>query len=428
MNRFVVVIVLLALLGGGWFLFAGHSADKGKGGPQAVNVVTTNVEQKDLPLDLNVIGNVVANQTVAIKSRIDSAIMEVHFKDGDEVKKGDVLFVLDRRTLESQLQSLKSNLARDRALLEDARLKYNRAKDLKQKGYETVANYDTAKANYEGQQASVAVDQAAIDSANVQLGYTVIASPIDGKAGTINLTLGNNVKANDATPLVTINEIKPIRAQLAVPQTYLAALRKSMAVEAPDVIAIINNDNTPVHGKLTYIDNQVDAASGTFFARATFENADERLWPGMFVNLTVRLGVESGALIVPETAIQHGQSGDYFFVITGGKATKQNVTVTRVFEGNAVINANVKAGDAVVVDGALTLKDGDAVSVRYPDAPKGDVPKAEDKPVSSVGELVGQEKPADAPANKPAELIPLAPAPPSQPETPPATDKPAATQ
>ncbi|MDX1922027.1 MAG: efflux RND transporter periplasmic adaptor subunit [Alphaproteobacteria bacterium] len=401
MNRFVVVIVLLIILGGGWFLLAGHSADKAKNGPPAVNVVTANVEQKDLPLDLNVIGNVVANQTVAIKSRVDSAIMEIHFKDGDEVKKGDILFVLDRRTLEAQLQSLKSNLARDRALLEDARMKYNRAKDLKQKGYETVANYDTAKANYESQQASVAVDQAAIDSANVQLGYTVITAPIDGRAGTINLTVGNNVKANDTTPLVVLNEIKPIRAQLAVPQIYLAALRKSMAETMPEVIARIDHDENPVVGKLTYIDNQVDAASGTFVARATFDNMDERLWPGMFVNLTVRLGVEKGALIMPETAVQHGQSGDYFFVIANGKATKQPVKVERVFEGMAVITANVNAGDAVVVDGALTLKDGDAVSVRYPDVPK-EAPK-----------------PADKPAEKPAELIPLAPTP----EVPSVTDK-----
>ena len=396
---------------------AGHGADKGKSGPASVNVVTANVEQKDLPLDLNVVGNVVANQTVAIKSRIDSAIMEVRFKDGNEVKKGDVLFVLDRRTLEAQLQSLKSNLARDRALLEDARMKYNRAKDLKQKGYETVANYDTAKANYEGQQASVAVDQAAIDSANVQLGYTVITAPIGGKAGTINLTLGNNVKANDTTALVTINEVKPVRAQLAVPQIYLTALRKSMATQMPEVVAMIDNDKNPVQGKLTYIDNQVDAASGTFVARATFENLDERLWPGMFVNLTVRLGVENGVLVVPETAIQRGQSGDYFFAVANGKASKQPVTVQRVFEGMAVIAANVKAGDAVVVDGALTLKDGDAVSVRYPDSPKGDstkeAPKAEDKP-----------------AEKPAELIPLAPAPAEQQPTTdrPTSDKPVPAQ
>ncbi len=391
MNRsFVVIIVILSLVGGGWFLLTGKSADKGKGGAQPVNVVTATAELRNLPLDLKVVGNVVPNQSVAIKSRIDSAIMEVRFKDGDEVKKGDVLFVLDSRTLESQLQSLKSNLVRDRALLEDARLKYNRSKDLKAKGYETIANFDTAKANYEGQQAVVAVDQAAIDSANVQLGYTIITSPIDGRAGTINLTVGNNVKANDAQPLVTINEVKPIRAQLAVPQTYLAPLRKAMAGEAPEVLAEISNDKQPVSGKLTYIDNQIDAASGTFVARATFENLDERLWPGMFVNLTVRLGHEADALVVPETAVQHGQSSDYMFVVAGGKATKVPVTVTRTINGLAVINGEVKVGDVVVIDGALTLKDGDAVSVRYPDAP-ADKDKPEEKPA---------EKPVDPSEHK----------------------------
>ena len=388
MNRTVVVIsLILALAAGGWYFLGSKAGDKAKGGgPAPVNVITAIIEQKSVPLDLKVIGNVVPNQSVAIKSRIDSAIMEIHFKDGDEVKKGDTLFLLDRRTLESQLQSLKSNLVRDRALLEDARLKYTRSKDLKIKGYETVSNFDTAKATYESQQAAVAVAQAAIDSANVQLGYTVITSPIDGRAGTINLTAGNNVKANDTQPLVTVNEIKPIRAQLAVPQTYLAPLRKAMANGATEVQATINNDNQPVVGKLTYIDNAIDAASGTFVARATFENLDERLWPGMFVNLTVRLGNEDGVLTVPETAIQRGQSGDYMFVIAGGKATKTPVTVIRTLDGQAVITGAFKEGDAVVVDGALTLKDGDAVSVRYPDAPKPADDNASEKPAEKPPE------------------------------------------
>ena len=399
MNRSLVVIVILALLGGGWFLLSGKPSDKTKGPfASSINVVTATIEQKNLPLDLKVVGNVVPNQSVAIKSRIDSAIMEVHFKDGDEVKKGATLFVLDRRTLESQLQSLKSNLVRDRALLEDARLKYNRSKDLKSKGYETTANFDTAKATYEGQQAAVAVAQSAIDSANVQLDYTVITAPIDGRAGTINLTVGNNVKANDAQPLVTINEIKPIRAQLVVPQTFLASLRKALLQEngnasaPPEVQAVINNDNQPVMGKLTYIDNAIDAASGTFVARATFDNLDERLWPGMFVNLTVRLGSEDGAMTIPETAIQHGQSGDYMFIVTGGKVAKQPVTVVRTMDGLAVITGNFKAGDVAVVDGAMTLKDGDAVSVRYPDAP---AEQPADKPIEPA------DKPADKSEHKP---------------------------
>ena len=340
-----------------------------------MNVVTAQVQQNDLLIELNVIGNVVPYQSVAIKSRIDSAIMEIRFKDGDEVKKGDVLFVLDRRTLEAQLQQFKSNLTRDKALLEDMRMKFNRTRELKNKGYESVEAYDTAKANYEGQQASIAVDMAAIDSANVQLDYTMITSPIDGRAGTINLTVGNNVKANDAQPLVTVNEIKPIRAQLAVPQTFLSPLRKAMAEGTPEVIAVLNNEKEPVHGKLTYIDNQIDAASGTFAARATFDNMDERLWPGMFVNLTVRLGTEKDALTIPETAIQHGQSGDYIDVVTRGNETKIAVSVLRSLDGLSIINAAVKAGDQVVIDGALALKDGDTVSVRYPDAaPASDKP------------------------------------------------------
>jgi multidrug efflux system membrane fusion protein len=219
--------------------------------------------------------------------------------------------------------------------------------------------------------------------------------------------------------LVTLNEIKPIRAQLAVPQNYLAPLRKAMAGEAPEVVATIDNDKNPVTGKLTYIDNQVDAASGTFVARATFDNIDERLWPGMFVNLTVRLGIQPDAITVPETAVQHGQQGDYMFAVVGGKAVKMDVTVTRTMDGIAVINANVKPGDMVVTDGTLTLKDGDTVSVRYPDAPKD---AAKDTATDKPAEQAKTDTPKDAP--KVEQLIPEAPKADAPKTDAPKTDKP----
>src|ERR1043166_5110427 len=200
MSRRVVIwaaIGVAVIAGIYFFTGAGKSANTARAGSEMVRVVTARAEQKDMPFDIKVAGNVVANQSVAIKSRVDSQIMEVRFHDGDDVNKGDVLFVLDQRALQSQVQQAQMNVTRDKATLEDMRLKYTRAKDLRAKGYETAANFDSAKMAYEAQQATVKNDQEAVKNAGVMLDYTVITAPISGRAGTINLTVGNYVKPND---------------------------------------------------------------------------------------------------------------------------------------------------------------------------------------------------------------------------------------
>ncbi len=362
----IALLVVLVLIGGGiaYGLFGHPKNDAAKNASLPVNVAVAAVTARDMPRAINVAGNVIANQSVAIKSRIDSQIMEVRFKDGDEVKQGDVLFVLDPRVLQAQVDQLQSNLVAAKATTEDLRLKYARAKDLRAKGYETAANYDTARSSYEAGLANIKNTEAALNAAKVQLDYTVITSPINGRAGTINLTLGNNVKANDAQPLVTINEITPIAARAAIPQASLTGLRDAMTNGTLGVQAVISPGAKPIDGTLSYIDNQIDATTGTVVVRALFPNTDEKLWPGMFVNLVIVTGVDKDALTVPETAIQHGQNGEYVFVAENGHASKKDVQVSRVQDGQAVIATGLALNQQVVVDGTLTLKDGAAVNIQ----------------------------------------------------------------
>jgi multidrug efflux system membrane fusion protein len=306
-----------------------------------------------------------------VRSRLDSQVIEVKFHDGDSVQAGDLLFVLDDRTLQAQAGELEANVRRDKAQLENLRQQYERDRALTAKGFETQANLDTAKAAYEAQRGTVGASEAALQSVQVQLGYTRIMAPIAGRTGTINVTVGNTVKANDTNPLVTINQVQPIRVQTSLSQNYFEAVRAAMAAGSVEVAAVRQGGGEPSAGTLEYIDNTIDQSTGTFAARARFANADEKLWPGMFVTLTLNLGLEKGALVVPEVAVQHGQNGDYLFVIEGGKVAMRNVKVARMQDQQAIIAEGVKDGEQIAVDGILALKDGTAVAVKETKAEPG---------------------------------------------------------
>lgn len=364
MKKLIIFLVIAAAATGGWFYFKGgeHKDKKGDARPP-VAVSVAAAERKDVPFKLNAVGSVVTGQSVAVRARVDSQLVEVKFKDGDEVKQGDLLFVLDDRAMKSQVEQLEANLVRDRAQLDDFKRQYDRKKSLADKGYETTANLDDARAQYEVQKATLASTSAAIDNLRTQLEYTRITAPISGRTGTINVTVGNTVKANDATPLVTINQMRPIRVQVSVPQKYLDTLRQALAAGSVDVIATHEGGKGPSAGKLDYIDNTVDAATGTFIARASFPNDEEALWPGMFVSATIAMGDEKKALTVPEVAVQHGQDGDFVFVVANGKAEKRPVKVKRLQDGVAVLESGVTDGEQVTVDGMMKLENGSSVSV-----------------------------------------------------------------
>ena len=358
-KKHIVIALVLVAAGAGYYFFSG---DDKNGGPktQAVTIRVDTVKTQDVPINISQVGTVVANQTVAVRSRLDSQLTEVKFKDGDAVQEGDVLFVLDDKALTAQLRQAQATLANLRA-------QYERSKALITKKFISQADLDKALADYESQ-------KAAADVIATQLEYTQIKAPISGRTGTINVTVGNNVKANDTTPLVTINQLKPIRVQVSLPQQYLDAVRTAMS--QGDVIVSAKRDNAEgaSQGKLEYIDNTVDQASGTFAARALFANDDEALWPGMFVTLELTLGEQKQAITIPEVAIQRGQEGDFVFVIQGNKAERKPVKVLRIQSGIAVIDSGLAAGETVAVDGLMSLKSGSDVTINNAQ------PAAENKP------------------------------------------------
>ncbi|MDD9900060.1 MAG: efflux RND transporter periplasmic adaptor subunit [Alphaproteobacteria bacterium] len=366
-GHIVLVILLSAAVALGWYLFEGRGGDNGKkgfrrsGGPVVVSIVP--VQREDVPLSLSAIGNAVTYQSVAVRARIDSQLMTVSFKDGDYVEEGDLLFTLDDRAIKAQLRQQEANLARDRAQMQNLKRQYDRKKNLADKGFETTSNLDEARAQYEVQQATIKATEAAIENLKVQLQYTEIHAPISGRTGTINVTVGNNVRPGDSMPLVTINQVKPIRAQVSIPQKYLPAVREAMRVGSVPVHARGDGGGAKAEGVLDYIDNMIDASTGTFTARASFANENEALWPGMFVTATIDIGLEKNRLTVPEVAIQHGQSGDFVFVIAENTAHKKSITVDRMYRGTAVIGSGLDGTEQVAVDGLMRLEEGASVTV-----------------------------------------------------------------
>jgi multidrug efflux system membrane fusion protein len=331
----------------------------------AVPVTVAPVVAQTIPLQIQAVGTVMPFQSVAIKSRIESQIVNVNFKDGDEVKTGDLLFVLDDRTIKAQLDKAKAALLRDKAYLEDLKLQYQRNSSLVEGRAISKQEVERSKFAVEAQAALVTSDLAEIDNLTVQLGYTRILAPIDGRTGTITATIGNNVKVNDV-PLVTINQIEPILVQSSLPQNTFDAVRGAMRAGAVAVTARIESSSAVAEGTLEYIDNAIDKGTGTFVARARFANADEALWPGMLVSVTLTVGHEENAIVIPEVAVQNTYTGDFVFVITGDTAQKRAVTVKRNVSGMALISDGLEVGETVVTDGMLSLSDDTAVSVRTP--------------------------------------------------------------
>lgn len=326
--------------------------------PLAVSVAPAAV--KPVPVQLSTIGTVTAYTTVALKSRIDGEIMEVHIKDGQEVRAGDLLFSIDSRTIRAQLEQAQANLARDRALLDSARREAERQQSLANKNFASKQALDQAGANADSLQASVQADEAAIDAVEVQLGYTEIRAPIDGRAGVVNLPRGNMVKANDSGSLVVLNQLRPIYVAFALPQGELPRVRAAQAAGPLTVTTTIPGDSgPPLAGELTFVDNAVDSSTGTIQLRATFDNSETRLWPGQFVNVTLTLRVDPAALVVPDAAVQHGQSGTFVFVVRPDATVEMRpVVVDRSIAGDSVIASGLAAGESVVVEGQLRLAPG----------------------------------------------------------------------
>jgi membrane fusion protein, multidrug efflux system len=341
-------------------------------------VVAVVVQQKDIPLQIHAIGSVEAFSNVSVKTQVTGELMGVHFKEGQAVTKGQLLFTLDKRPFEATLSQAQANLARDKAQAENARAQAKRYESLFRTGVVSKEETDQIEATAQALEAAVAADEAAIQNARVQLAYCSIYSPINGRTGTLMIHQGNMIKANDTPFLVSINQIEPIYVTFTVPEESLAQIKRYSAGKALQVLAEIpNDDRGPALGKLSFIDNSVDSTTGTIKLKGEFANRDHRLWPGQFVDVALNLADQHNAIVVPSQALQNGQSGPFVFVVKPDMtAEKRDVVVDRSGDGQAVISKGLQPGEQVIIDGQLRVVPGGKVALKTTDAPastaKGD--------------------------------------------------------
>lgn len=334
----------------------------------AAPVSADTVVQKAVPVQVRAIGNVEAYSTVGIKAQIGGELLRVHFREGQDVSKGDLLFTIDPRPYEATLKQAEANLAKDTAQLENAREEVRRYAELVRKGYVAQEQYDQIRTNSASLEATVNADRAMVENAQVQLKYCYIYSPITGRTGSLLSDQGNLIKANADNPIVTINQIQPIYVTFSVPERYLGEIKIYMAKERLNVRAVIGTDEShPEDGVVTFVDNAVDTATGTIKLKASFQNREKRLWPGQFVNLFLTLTTEPNAIVVPSAAVQTGQSGQYVFVIKNDMTVESRaVTVSRTMNNESVIEKGLKAGERVVTDGQLRLVPGASIEISAP--------------------------------------------------------------
>jgi membrane fusion protein, multidrug efflux system len=331
----------------------------------AVPVNVAKAVKKTVPIQLSAIGTAEAYSTVSIKGQVNAVLKEVHFKQGDFVKKGDLLFTLDARPFQASLAQAEANLARDKAQADLTIVQAERYKKLYAQGISAKEQYDQMEANAAAQQGSVHADEAAVESAKLQLQYCAIYSPVDGRTGALQVYPGNLVKENDVPILVVINEIAPLYEDFSVPEQYLGVIKKYMAGGRLQIEATPYGDTAAEVGYLTFVDNTVDNTTGTIKLKGTFANTDHRLWPGQFSAVSLRLSEEENATVVPTQAVQTGQSGDFVFVIKPDQtAESRPVKVARTLGTESVIAKGIDPGETVVTDGQLRLIPGIKVQIK----------------------------------------------------------------
>lgn len=364
------VAAVLLIAGGYGFVRWTSGADTVRAGrvlppaPVTVAQVTT----ADVPVRLRVVGTVQPVETVAIKSRVDGQIVKVHFTDGQTVKKGDLLFSIDARPFEWQLRQAEANLARDKAQLVKARADLERIQPLWQRGVAPKQNYDAAVAGVNSLLATIQADQATIEQIKLQVEFTAIRAPIDGKTGAVLINTGNLVKANDTGALVVINQLRPIDVNFAIPERHVEALRTAMQAGPVTVNVTRPDEPTPfATGRLLFVNNAIDAATGTIQLKARFENTQGHLVPGRFVGVRVTLAIKRNVMVVPSEAVQVGQRGRYVFVVKADRSVEQRMVRDGITEGGrTVIESGLKLGETVVTDGQLRLFPGIKVMPRPP--------------------------------------------------------------
>jgi RND family efflux transporter MFP subunit len=340
-----------------------QSPAQAQNAPRLVPVEVAIAEKKQLPVRVEALGTVTPMASVAIKSRLETEIVGVHFSDGSRVKQGELLFTLDSRTIEAQIRQMEASIARDKAQLEGAERDLRRYTELVAKGATAITNLDNAKTQSAMFSAAMKVNEALLDNLRVQLSYAAIRAPISGRVGTAAVKVGNFVRPADTAPLVTINQMAPLYVSFAVPQRVLPELRKALAENSGTVEAILPGTSKNATGQVSMIENNVDAATGMVMVRATMPNTEELLWPGTLVTAQMTLRMEE-AVSVPSRAVQVSQAGSFVFVVENGAAKVRPVKVARTIGGDSVIEEGLVGGETVVTNGQLLLSDGTRVAPR----------------------------------------------------------------
>jgi multidrug efflux system membrane fusion protein len=330
---------------------------KGPKGPPAIPVSVAQVTQEVVPFRLQAIGNVEAFSTVAVKARVDGQIVEVGFKEGEEARKGQVLFKIDPRPFEAALRQAEANALRDAAARDQARSQEKRYQELLEKNFVSKEAYAQIRTNAAVAEATAGASQAALDNAKLNLEYGTIRAPIEGYAGKIQIQMGNLVRANDVNPLVVINQVRPIYVNFSVPEQRLAEVREHMAARQVAVEALApGSDRAAASGMLIFVDNAVDPSTGTIRMRARFPNKDNLLWPGQFVNVSVRLFEQADAIVIPSQAVQTGPEGQYVYVVDRSMVVDvRRITVQRTEGERAIVASGLAKGEQVVTQGQLRL-------------------------------------------------------------------------
>jgi len=363
---------------------AQDGAGNDKAGPRPTAVVTAEAQTTDFPIMRYATGFLSSPAVVDVGSRVASQITEIPVKDGQTVKAGDVLFRLDDSTLKAQLAKDQAGLAKDQASLVSAQTDLDRARDLLAKGAGTQQAYDEQLATTRGLEAAVQADQAAIQADQVQLAYATITAPASGRLGIVNASVGDLVgtgggqsgaqggqasgtqqSGSASSPLVTITQMDPLRVTFNLPEADLGLLQAAMAAPGQATVSLSSPDGTgpSAQGVLDFLDSSVDTTSGTIAARASVDNGDGKLWPGLYVNVAIRFGTLNNAVTVPTVALQTGQKGSYVFVVgADGKASMRPVTIAMSGDTQTAIASGLKPGEKVVVEGQGRLKDGSPVS------------------------------------------------------------------
>ncbi|HKA31752.1 MAG TPA: efflux RND transporter periplasmic adaptor subunit [Candidatus Binatia bacterium] len=353
----VLVIAIGAYVGYGQMSSGAKKPEPGRRENRpAIPVTVVAAVQKTMPVQIEAVGTVEPYSTVSVRSQVTGAITKVHFKEGQDVKEGDLLFTVDTRPFEAAVKQAEANLAKDLAMLANAREQSRRYAELVKKQYVSQEQYDQIKTNADAIEATVEADKANVENAKVQLSYCRIFSPVTGRTGSLLVNEGNVVRTNDATPLVTINQVSPIYVTFTIPEQNLPELKNRLAAGKLGVQAVTPDDEQrPEQGDLSFVDNSVDRTTGTIKLKGTFANRDRRLWPGQFVKAVLKL-TDQNSVVVPSEAVQTGQKGQQVFVVRGESGVEvRPVVVGRSLNGESVIEQGVQPGERVVTDGQFLL-------------------------------------------------------------------------